>query len=315
MKSLVTGAAGFIGSALIQRLILEDHNIKGLYHKQKPRQKSNNITYVQGEITDKKSIKGITKDIDIIFHCAGIVNDYSSKNEYYTVHVNGTKNLIEECKTNGCKRFIYLSHIPYESNRKKHPYQKTKSIAESLLLSEYKKNGFPAIIIRPGNVYGPNASTWVIRPLQAIKKNRIALINKGTGIFLHTYIDNLIDALLLTIEKQDIEGEIFEITDGDNTITWGKYLNDLSKIIGKGSINRSIPKPFALFLGKIMLLLYPLTGIKPMITPSAVEIFSNSQTVSIKKAQKVLNYTPQISYSEGMDNIQRWITEKGIENF
>lgn len=314
MKCLVTGAAGFIGSALIQRLILEDHNIKGLYHTKKPRQQSTNVTYIKGDITDKNSLKGIIKDVDIIFHCAGIVNDYSSKDEYYNVHVNGTRNLIEECKTNSCKRFIYLSHIPYESNRKKHPYQKTKSLAESLLLSEHKKNSFPSIIIRPGNVYGPNASTWVIRPLQAIKKNRIALINKGTGIFLHTYIDNLIDALILTMKKDDIEGEIFEITDGDNTITWGKYLNDLSHIIGKGSINRSIPKPFALFLGKTMLFFYSITGIKPMITPSAVEIFSNSQTVSINKAQKVLNYNPKINYSQGMDNICRWVTEKGIEN-
>lgn len=314
MNCLVTGAAGFIGSTLVQRLASEGHHVKGFIHQNKPLIKLENISYVQGDLSDNTITRDLARNMDVVFHCAGLVSDYGKKNDYYKVHVTGTKNLVESCKRYQCKKFIFLSHIPYESNQKKHHYQKTKAIAESYLLLEYKKNHFPAVIIRPGNVYGPNASTWVIRPLKSINKNRIALINKGEGIFIHTYIDNLIDSLVLAMQTSGIDGKIIEITDGDNTITWGRYLNDLSEIIGKKPIKRNISKSFALFLGNIMILIHSLFGIKPLLTPYAAEIFSNEKRVSIEKAHNLLNYQPRIDYEEGMNLIRKWVHEKGVDS-
>jgi len=313
MNCLVTGAAGFIGSALIQRLASEGHQVKGLFHKNKPLINSENIFYIQGDLSDDTITRNLAKNIDVVFHCAGLVNDYGKKKDFYKVHVNGTKNLVESCKRYQCKKFIFLSHIPYESNKKKHPYQKTKELAESYLFLEYKKNQLPTVIIRPGNVYGPHATTWVNRPLKAINKDRIALINKGEGIFLHTYIDNLIDSLILTMNTSGIDGEIIEITDGDNSINWGMYLNDLSEIIGKKPIKRNISKSFAFILGNMMIFLHSLFGVKPLITPYAVEIFSNKKKISIEKANKLLNYQPKIDYETGMNLIKKWIHEIGVD--
>jgi nucleoside-diphosphate-sugar epimerase len=312
MKCLVIGATGYIGSALVNRLVDEGYQVRGLIHHQKPTYTHENVCYVKGDISDKASIINMVKDIDVVFHCAGIVNEYSRKHEYYKVHVTGIKNLVEACKQSQCRKFIFLGHIPYEFNQIKHPYQKTKILAESYLLSEFKTHNFPVCIIRPGNVYGPNATTWVLRPLKAIQKNRISLINHGLGIFLHTYIDNLIDALLLTLHGSSCIGEIIDITDGDNTVTWGKYLNDLSMMIGKKTISRNISKPLALFIGRIMMGFHVLFGVVPMVSPYAVEIFSNTTCVSIEKASRVLGYAPRIDYSEGMKCIQRWVQDEGF---
>ncbi|OYT28514.1 hypothetical protein B6U98_04695 [Thermoplasmatales archaeon ex4572_165] len=314
MNCLVTGAAGFIGSALVQRLASEGHQVKGLIHKNKPLIKSENIFYVQGDLSDDTITRDLAKNMDVVFHCAGLVNDFGKKNDFYKAHVTGTKNLVRSCKRHQCKKFVFLSHIPYESNKMKHPYQKTKEIAESYLFLEYKKNHFPIVIIRPGNVYGPNANTWVNRPLKAINKGRIALINKGEGIFLHTYIDNLIDSLILTMNTSGIDGEIIEITDGDNSITWGRYLNDLSEIVGKKHIKRNISKSFALIIGNMMIFMYSLFGVKPLLTPYAVEIFSNKKKISIEKANKLLNYQPQIDYETGMNIIKEWVHEICVDS-
>ena len=242
----------------------------------------------------------------IIFHCAGIVSDFAKPLMYDQIHVQGTKNIIRESK-GLCKRFIYLSHLPYESKKSRHPYQISKQKAESILLSEFQDNQFPLVIIRPGNVFGPNASTWVTRPLEAIRNKNIALINNGEGIFLHTYIDNLIDSLLLSAYASNVEGEIIEITDGDNSITWGVYLNDLADMISKGPIKRSLSKPVALFIGYLSMGLNRVFRMKPLVTPYAVEIFSNTHAVSIKKAQQLLGYWPKISYQQAMDRIKNSI--------
>ena len=79
MNCLVTGAAGFIGSALIQRLASEGHQVKGLFHKNKPLIRSENIIYIQGDLSDDTITRDLAKNMDVVFHCAGLVNDFGKK--------------------------------------------------------------------------------------------------------------------------------------------------------------------------------------------------------------------------------------------
>jgi nucleoside-diphosphate-sugar epimerase len=225
--------------------------------------------------------------------------------------VEGTKNLIIASEASLVKKFIFLSHIRYESGKPRGYYHETKGIAEQNLMDKYTHDQFPVIIIRPGNVYGPGATTWVLRPLQAIQKNRIALIDKGTGIFLHTYIENLLDALVITLHEPRAVGEIIDITDGDNSTTWGDYLNALAKMAGKPPIKKDMSKRTALVVGKLMMVGYTLFKIEPWVTPVAIEIFTNQNTVSIEKAKTLLRYEPMVDFTNGLDHVERWLKAKG----
>jgi nucleoside-diphosphate-sugar epimerase len=237
------------------------------------------------------------------------VKDYGPKDLFYKINYEGTKNIVETSKNYDIKLFVYLSHIQYESKNDLSLYTKTKLLSEKYLLNKYKTNNFPVTIIRPGNVYGPGATTWVERPLESIRKNKIALIEEGKGIFLHTYIDNLIDALTSVINN-NIVGEIINITDGSNTDTWGDYLNRLSKMCGKGEIKRNFSKRQALMIAKTMMLLYKIFRIKPLITPMAVNVFTNTKKVDITKAKELLDYTPKISYEKAISNIEQWLKKE-----
>jgi nucleoside-diphosphate-sugar epimerase len=307
MICLVTGSAGYIGSCLVERLAQSNHKVIGLIHQSAPKENPPMVTYIQGDITDRDSISEIKENIDIVFHCAAKVKDYGPKKHFFDVNVTGTENLIKACKERNIKQFIYLSHLPYESSSKKSYYSQTKHIAESLILKEYDENGFPATIIRPGNVYGPGDTVWVSRPIESIQKNRLLLVNHGKGIFLHTYIENLLDAILLCIDEPSSIGKKIIVTDGDSTITWGTYFNDLAEILGKKPISKNLSKPTAITIGYLMVKILGPLGIKPLITPFAVDILTNTRTFDLAKTKKLINYVPTVSYTEAMGHIGSWI--------
>jgi len=307
MKCLATGAAGFIGSSLVRRLVSEGHDVRGVIHHTQPTYFDKRVEYISGDITNPEFLKPVMDQVDVVFHCAAFVKDYGPKSVFNQINVEGTKNLIAASEASSVKKFIFLSHIKYGSGKNIGYYHETKAIAEQSLMEKYTHDHFPVVIIRPGNVYGPGATTWVLRPLQAIQKNRIALIDKGTGIFLHTYIENLLDALVVALQEPRAVGQIIDITDGDNTTTWGDYLNALAKMTGKPPIKKNMSKRTALVVGKLMMVGYTLFKIEPWVTPVAIEIFANQKTVSIEKAKALLGYEPMVDFTEGLKHVERWL--------
>jgi nucleoside-diphosphate-sugar epimerase len=308
MRCLVTGGAGFIGSALIRRLASDGYHVCGIIHHAQPKFFHTNVEYVTGDITNQDFLKSVMNQVDVVFHCAAVVKDYGPKEEFYQINIEGTKNLVTACEGKSVKRLVYLSsNMSNESENKHSNYRKTKARAERFLLEKYSQDQLPVVIIRPGHVYGPGATTWVLRPLRAIQKNRITLIDSGNGIFLHTYIENLIDALLAAVDEPQVIGKTIVVTDGDNNTTWGEYLNALAKMAHKPPIHKNMSKRTALIVSKIMITTYKLFKIEPWVTPMAVEIFTNHQTVSIEQAKALLGYAPRINFIEGIKQVERWL--------
>jgi nucleoside-diphosphate-sugar epimerase len=309
MKCFVTGAAGYIGNALVERLISEGHSIIGLIHHSYPKKPVDNVTYIYGDITNKESFSSYITDVDIVFHCAAYVKDHGKKKVFYDINVKGTEQLVDALKDSNIKQFIFLSHLPYESSFTSSPYSQSKQIAEMFLQHIHKKTGFPITIIHPGNVYGPGETIWVKRPIEAICKNRLIYIDHGNGIFLHTYIDNLLDGLLLCMNEPRTIGNTILITDGDNSITWKTYFNDLASILGKKQTSRSISKRSARILGYFMEKIFPPFGFTPWVTPFSVDVLSNMKPFFLNETKEVINFRPTISYKEAMKQIEIWINE------
>ena len=307
MKCLVTGAAGFIGSSMVSRLIREGYEVKAIIHNSTPLKKEDKVEYITGDITDINSIEKAFKDVDYVMHFAANVRDYGPKQPFYDINYKGTKNLAFLSEKYNVKRFIFLSHIRYESGSDFGLYAKTKYLAENFLLEKNKENNFPVVIIRPGNVYGPGATTWVLRILELLKKNRILFIDDGKGIFLHTYIDNLLDVIMLSLQNNEVIGDDFNITDDDHSITWKKYFDDLAEIAKLKPVSRKISKKTALRIGKFMIFLNKIFKIKPWVTPVAVNILTNYDHISIEKAKKILKYSPKVNYEEGLKRVKEWL--------
>lgn len=309
MKCVVTGSSGYIGGFLVSRLVLEGHEVVGL-DCVSPKNPVEGAEYVRRDISCSDGLSEVLSDAEWVFHCAAVVSDFGPKDKFFSVNVDGTKNVVDACGTS-LRRFVFLGHIPYEKKNKSNLYRITKDIALEYLLDCFKKNRFPLVVLRPGNVFGPGRSMWVLRPLSSIKRGRITLIDGGNGIFLHTFVGNLVDALLLAASVDDIEGEVFDITDGDNKTTWGKYINDLASLLGK-SVSLSLPRIVASTIGRLFLMWTKISGSQPFVTPTAVDIFANKEKISIALAEKKLGYSPKVSYNEAFNMIRASLEEMGL---
>lgn len=311
MKCVVTGSSGYIGGFLVARLISLGHEVVGLdcVSSKSPVQ---GAEYVQKDISCSDGLSEVLHDAEWVFHCAAIVKDFGSKDQFFSINVEGTKNVAGACGPS-LRRFVFLGHIPYEKKRKGNLYRETKDLALEWLLDRCRSDGFPLVVLRPGNVFGPGKSMWVLRPFSSIKNGRITLIDGGRGIFLHTFVENLVDALLLAASVEGVEGEVFDITDGDNQTSWGKYINDLASLLGK-SVSLSMPAFVARGVGRLSVWLAKFSGKEPVVSPTAVEIFANKQKISIAHASKVLGYSPQVSYDEAFEKISLSLEKMGLLN-
>jgi len=134
---------------------------------------------------------------------------------------------------------------------------------------------------------------------------------KLTGVFISLRCFYNIN--IYTI-RHSLIGKIIQITDGDNNIKWSDYLNSLARMAGKPEIRRNLSKKNALFISKIMDFLNKLLGIKPVLSPIAVYIFSNTKKVYINQAKEILNYEPKVNYKDGMKHVEKWLREEGYIN-
>ena len=254
MKVLVTGAGGFLGSHLTEKLIDSGYNVRALMHYdsnnnwgwlEKSKYKKE-IEFVFGDIRDFDSVFSAMQNIDEVFHLAaliGIPYSYMSPLAYIKTNIEGTYNVIQSAKLLNTKNIIITStsetygsaqYIPIDEKHPKvgqSPYSATKIGADNLAESYYRSFGLPVKIIRPFNIYGPRQSTRAIIPsicIQVLNNiNEIKLGNINTTRDL-TYVKDTVNGFIEISKEQKLNGESTNI--GMNHEI---SINDLVKKIGK----------------------------------------------------------------------------------
>jgi nucleoside-diphosphate-sugar epimerase len=226
---LVTGATGFIGGRVCERLFQAGvRRIRALVHS--PHHASRvarlPIELCRGSLLDQESLRLALGDAKIVIHCGlGAANGI----------VTGTENLLRTSAEAGVERFIHMSTAavygltpPPGTETEDAPtlatgngYCDNKARAERSVLRFFKQ-GLPAVILRPSIVYGPY-SAWSTRLVDDLRNQRVAFIDGGRGACNTTYVENLIDAVFLSLENDAALGQTFFITDGE-CITWGDFI-------------------------------------------------------------------------------------------
>ena len=187
MKALVTGAGGFIGSHICRALLEKDDKVRGLFlpGEEAGDLEVEGVEVARGDITRPPTLKGCTRDCDVVYHCAARVLDWGPRRLFTETIVDGTRNLLDE-SLGQVKRFVYLSSIAayglkYHNKdctedaplrRVGIPYGDCKAEAEEICRSYHNKEGLEVTIIRPSNVFGPT-SVWVRDVLDAFQRGHI----------------------------------------------------------------------------------------------------------------------------------------------
>lgn len=186
-KVLVTGADGFIGSHLVEKLLLEGCQVKALAYYNSFNswgwldqvEANPKLNVISGDIRDAHFCKEITKDIDVIFHLAALIAipySYIAPESYVDTNVKGTLNICQAARENGVSRIIHTStsevygtaqYVPIDEKhvlQPQSPYSASKIGADSMVMSYFLSFELPLVIARPFNTYGPRQSARAIIP-------------------------------------------------------------------------------------------------------------------------------------------------------
>ncbi|WP_013334458.1 NAD-dependent epimerase/dehydratase family protein [Gloeothece verrucosa] len=321
---LITGVAGFIGLRAAQFALARGMKVRGLQSSKTKAEIAEKlgVDVVIGSVNDPIAAEKACQGVDIVLHTAAKVKEGGSLEDFREVNVNGTVVMAQAALNSGVKQFIHLSSVMvYGFNYPKwvteegplcgenNPYCQTKIEAEQALMELNSPGKFDVVIIRAGDVYGPRGGAWVLQPLQLMHKRLFVLADQGRGTMNHVYIDNLLDGIFLTIDKE-CSGQIFNITDGKST-SWQEYFSYLAEIKGNYHLF-SLPSNLLKIIISFRNFAQIIAGKKPDFLPSAVDFMTRPYPYSIEKASKELGFAPKVSLKEGMSYTKEWLYRENL---
>ncbi|NET06420.1 MAG: NAD-dependent epimerase/dehydratase family protein [Symploca sp. SIO2B6] len=324
---LITGIGSFIGWRAAELARERGMKVRGLQHSKnnlKTLKQQLGAEVIVGSVNNPVAARKACQGATIVLHTAGVTQENNSLEQLRAVDVGGTINMAKVAMHSGVKAFVHLSSgMVYGFNypdhvteggplcREDNLYCQTKIEAEQKLLQLNKPRNFGIIIIRPGDVYGPGSIPWIVRPLLLMRKGLFLLANGGKGVMNHVYIDNLIEAIFLSLEKEAY-GEIFNITDGQET-SWKEYFTRLAEI---ADLPAPLSMPASLIRLPIKLRRFgqKLLGENIDTLPTSVDLLTRPYAYSVEKAQSQLSYKPKISLEEGLKRTQEWLRKADIQN-
>jgi nucleoside-diphosphate-sugar epimerase len=317
-RAAVTGAAGFIGAALCRRLVAEGAEVVGVdvAEREAGRVRAAGAEFAPGDVTDRGALTAALEGAELVVHTAAYVREWGAMEEFVRVNVGGTAKVLDAAAEAGAERAVHISSVvvygyddPTEQDegafRRTYgdPYIDTKSASDRIAC----RRG--AVVIRPGDVYGPYGTQWVLRPLAMAKAGRLAVPGKGEGPMLPLYVDDLVEAVLLGLER-GAPGEAYTAWQ-DEPVSFAEHLGRIARMAG-GREPRPLPRPVLRAAGAAMEGRARLRGTAPTFTSRAVTFVDRRGTVSIEKARRELGWEPRVSYEEGMGRTEEWLRSEGL---
>jgi nucleoside-diphosphate-sugar epimerase len=305
----VTGAQGFVGSAVV-------HHLRKLGYTVIPVVRKANGTFqdaIEWDITTP--YKGDDLNVDVVIHAAAKVDDWATYDDSYDVNVKGTKNVINTFAN--AKLFIYISSASVYDPTNTNQVITEKSPAGTNLLNSYSKTKYEGelvvldssvqsrVVVRPHIIYGPGDKTVLPRLLQARRFGRFLVLGNGKNNISLTYIDNLVVAISQITSSDKIFGsEVFNVVD-DKSDTVENIINTLKHSLGINEKNLYIPRYLAKAIGMVLEKLYRFLKVhrSPLITPYLVDQMTSDHVLDCNSAKESFGYNPKVDYQKGFEGL------------
>lgn len=325
-KILVTGATGFLGGKLIERLSM-DMSLKNVTGTGRDLTKGKLITnygasFSSGDLGNYDFTNSVVKGMDYVIHCSALSTPWGKYSDFYRSNVISTENIINACIENNVKRLIHIStpsiYVNYNDRldiKESDPlplvmvndYAKTKLEAEKLV-NKASMQGLETIILRPRAIIGAGDTTIFPRILRAHNEGKLRIIGNGKNISDVTSISNLIDAILLSIEAPNSAlGKVYNITNGEHVVFWefiDMLFNKLNLKLNKQQIPYSVMYSLAC-VSEAISRINPLKP-EPALTCYGVCSLAKSITLNIDAAKNDLGYLPKQSNDETVNEFVNW---------
>jgi nucleoside-diphosphate-sugar epimerase len=323
MKVLITGGTGFLGRHAAVRLKKLGHTVRVLGRNRRAGEALERfgVEFCAVDLADEARVAQACERQEGVIHCAGLASPWGKYDDFYQANVIGTQNLVKGCQAHSVRRIVHLStpslYFDYRDRlniresdplpRPATPYAATKLLADREI-ERVRQLGLETVSLRPRAIFGPGDNTVLGRLLRAAEQGTLPLIGGGNSLADLTYIDNVVDALVLALTSpQGTLGQVYNITNGE-PVSMRALLDRLLPKLGLRPRLYSIPFPVARVLALGMETFYRLVRpqAEPPLTQYAVGLMAKSQTLDITRARQELGYRPQVSLEEGLDRFARW---------
>jgi len=284
-KLLITGATGFIGQKLVEYLFNKNYKIICLIREKSDINflKKNRIKYIYNYRSKELN------NVDIIIHLAGVINA-KTRDEFYESNIETTKKVLDFASKNKIKKIIFLSTAVAKPDVKE-DYANTKFIAEQLI----KKSKINYVIIKASLVYGKGDKRHIGALINLIKKYYIIpIIGDGNYLLQPVFIDDLIYAIFIAIEKNEIKNKTYFIA-GPKTITFNNIVTLISNSIGVKRLKIHVPEFVLILLSGI----YEKFVKNPKVTQEQIKRITSDKIYDISCAIKDMKYNP-INFEKGI---------------
>lgn len=312
MKIFVTGASGFVGGAVVKKLV-NGHDIFAMSRTETSDKviKALGATPVRCALNDIKSAN--LDGVDYVIHCAAFVEQWGDYSDFYDINVKGTQDLLAKAEVAGVKRFVHIgteASIFYGQHMRNvdeteplaidspFAYSRTKALAEKAVV-EFSGQ-MQTISIRPRMVWGEGDQTILPVVLKMHQEGKFMWVNEGKNLTSTTNIKNLVHAIDLALTKGENHNAYF-VTDGE-AVPFKQFLSAyaLTKNVDLG--DKSIAVWLMLSLGAVAETIWKVFNLKsePIMTRFTANIMCRDSIINDAKAREQLGYKPIITLQQGL---------------
>jgi len=315
----VTGAGGFIGKRVLQCAGELGAETRGLDVDPGAAERVDAAEVIVGDTRSADDAEAFCEACDLVGHTAALVGEGGDIEHYRSVNVDGTETVARAASDGSVDQFVHLSSVMVygfdyppdveESGRlsgEGNAYCQTKIESERAAKS-FHGDDLEVTVVRPGDVYGPRSKPWVVRPIEMMKSRLFVLPDGGAGRLDPTYIDNLVDAVVLLADEE--ETGTFNATDG-LTVETHEFFRYHADMLG----GRWIPTAPAGLLRPLFGLVgaaFRAVDAEPPATSDAVDFLNKPHGYSSDKLRSV-GHAPRVSLDEGMRRVEAWARESGL---
>ncbi|MDD5237010.1 MAG: NAD-dependent epimerase/dehydratase family protein [Candidatus Omnitrophica bacterium] len=329
---LVTGATGFIGNHLVKALSEHGFHIKCLVV---PKDRTDHlrklgVELIAGDIQDKGSLAKAVKGVNRVYHLAAHIRPTKAINHFHAQHklyqninVAGTRNLADVCLGEGIQRFIYFSSFEavglgkeiteQSSCQPVTDYGRSKLEAEKYILGLSRDKNFPALVIRPGIVYGPGNMS--ILPLFRLAKRKLIItIDHGANLMPFCFIDDLVRGVLMA-DSHGRDGSIYNIS--GKACTFREFINTICATLATEPIILNVSHNLIKKVARVKETIEKMSrlSINPFLVhfnKDTVCLMHNDCNIMGDKSKKEFGYVPQVEIREGVYLTVKWYKQQGL---
>ncbi len=324
-RVLVTGATGFTGGHLCERLARDGHSIRAV-----ARQPDNcsdlrrwGVEVVPGDLRDPASLEKAIQGVDVVYHIAALFRPENvSRKDMWETNAQGTRNILDASVKAGVRRFIHCSTVGVHGDIKNPPgneetpygpgdyYQESKTEGERVALQYAADGRLPVVVFRPGGIYGPGDLRF-LKLFKGIKKRGFVMLGSGEVAYQMVYIDDLIDGILRCGTHEKAVGNVYILT-GDKPVTLNRLVEVIAEALSVSAPRLHVPVTPVYVAGFILELLCKPFGIHPPLYRRRVDFFRKTRAFDISKAKNELGFRPQTELKTGVTLTAAWYTKNNL---